>query len=1134
MKKKWLNRAFRDKTSGGRPKTFFCFIAMLLLCVLSPAAVSAQGSGGISIDRQNVPFEEIVRHIESQTDYTFMYSTETARAIGRVTVSVANADIRRALDAVLAGKPYTYQIDGNVVILSLRPQAGQQGQQTTRVRGLVTDAEGRPMIGAAVIVKGTTVGTSTDAAGRFEVNVPAGRNILVFSFIGWTTQEVDIAGRTELRVTMAEDAQAVEEVVVTGMFTKSRESYTGATVTMTDKELKAAGNSNLLTAIRNIDPSFNIMDNVEYGSDPNRLPEITMRGRTNMDFNVRDLQAESSGLRSSNIPLFILDGFEISLERVMDMDNELIQSITLLKDASATALYGARGANGIVVITSKRPEPGALRISYRGTINIEAPDFSSYNLMDSREKLEYELAAGLYNHYLGFNSTIDQLLKEKYNERLIDVERGVDTYWLKYPARTGVGNRHSVRVDGGAENFQYAGSVSYNNIAGVMKKSSRNTLSGNLVFQYDYKNLKFQNDLTISHNKSYNSPYGSFSDYSSASPLYKPYDEEGKLKKMLSDEHVHLLYPYPPRVGNPLYNASLPYRDDSQYTNIQNNFAVEWHINPELFIRGRFGFTKQDSRSDKYVSRDHTSFDTDYYTGENYKSRGSYTYGTGNSFDYEADLTLNYNKTFGGVHQLYAGFSYQFEEKKSETFSVIAMGFSATNKDNIGLAAGYPANGKPTTSEQHARRLGATLNVNYTYDRRYFADVSGKLEGSSKFGANERTAPFWSAGFGWNVHNEDFFTSSRAVNSLRFRLSYGTSGSQDFSSYQALTTYRYFSQETLKHWTGAYMMGMGNPDLTWQKTKQLNVGLETLLFDSRLRLNVDYYNKLTDALITDINIPTASGFGSYKANVGEVRNRGLEVTANVFILRNTETGLTWSVGGSLVHNQNKILKISNSLEFLNKELLEYAGPNPSFLYEEGQSMNTIFVVRSLGIDPATGKEIFLDREGNRTDAWNAQDKMACGINEPKLWGNFRTMLRWKNLTLNAVFSYRTGGYTYNQTLVDKVENINRTQAWANLDRRALYDRWQNAGDQSMYKDIRDFNETRASSRFVMKENSFRLNSVNLDYEFGAEWLRRNLQISYLTIGLYAEDVFNISSVREERGLSYPFSRKYSISISARF
>ncbi|MDR1719533.1 MAG: TonB-dependent receptor [Dysgonamonadaceae bacterium] len=508
------------------------------------------------------------------------------------------------------------------------------------------------------------------------------------------------------------------------------------------------------------------------------------------------------------------------------------------------------------------------------------------------------------------------------------------------------------------------------------------------------------------------------------------------------------------------------------------------------------------------------------------------------NFSYEGDITLNYNKTFAERHQLYTGLSFSAGDSQSETYSITAVGFSAINMANLGMAGAYPPDGKPSSTEARSRRVGSILNINYTFDSRYFADLSGKMEGSSKFGANKRTAPFWSVGLGWNLHNESFIKNNKAIDNLRLRASYGTSGSQNFSSYQALTTYRYFSQG-YEFWNGSYMIALGNSDLTWQTTKQVNLGLETTLFNRRVNIKVDFYNKLTESLLADINLPTAAGYESYKANIGEVRNRGVEMSANFFLLRDPK-GLTWSVGGNLIHNRNEILKISNALEFLNDELMTATGSNPSFLYKEGESMNTIYVVKSLGIDPATGNEIFLNKDGVRVDTWNAEDKVACGVDDPNVWGNLRTMLRWKNLTLNASFSYSLGRDIYNQTLVDKVENISTTRSgvnnpWNNLDRRALYDRWQNPGDNTYFKRITDFSTTYASSRFVMEESELRLSSLNLAYEFSPEWLRKHLKfMEYLTVSCYADDVFHLSTIKRERGTTYPFARNFSVSIATRF
>ncbi|MDR1274143.1 MAG: TonB-dependent receptor, partial [Odoribacteraceae bacterium] len=558
-------------------------------------------------------------------------------------------------------------------------------------------------------------------------------------------------------------------------------------------------------------------------------------------------------------------------------------------------------------------------------------------------------------------------------------------------------------------------------------------------------------------------------------------------------------------------------------------FSIEWEILPALLARGRVGITRQLGRGDEYLSPDHTSFDS--YTGEDYKRRGTYDYTNSESLAVEGDFTLNYNKTFNDKHLLYAGLNYSLAESKEETLVISAEGFSAANKKHLGMAAAYAQGGKPQGDEEHSRRLGGILNLNYTYDHRYFADASGKLEGSSKFGSNDRMAPFWSVGIGWNLHHESFLRDSDLFDYLRLRLSRGTTGVQNFKPYQALMTFRFFGLENYQHWQGAYLLGLGNADLSWQKTNQFNVGLEVALKNNRARLSIDFYDKLTNDMLTDINLPIASGFNSYKANVGEVRNRGVEISAHVNLINLRERNLLWSISGTLAHNKNKIMKISNSLAFLNSLLLEQSGSNPSFLYKEGESMNTLYVVRSLGIDPANGNELFLRRDGAKTYTWEASEKVPCGVNEPLAWGTFSSRFRYRGLSLNVVFGYRTGGYSYNQTLVDKVEN---NDPWRNGDRRQFTDRWQKPGDRAYFKSVRNTSYTYASSRFVMKENTLECRTVNIDYEFNPAWLAKHLSFDHLSAGIYAEDLFRVSTIKQERGLYYPFARKFSLAIAARF
>lgn len=1108
------------------------YLVLLTTFTVQASALTQQIKVTLNLEQQSVL--EIVKVLRKVSGYQFLYKVDELKKCGKRNLKVVDAEVNEVMQQLLAGTALTWRMEDNIILIKASNQENipMAPQKAKVLQGVVKDHKGTLLPGVTVLLKGTTIGGVTDVNGAFKFEVPDQKEIiLVFSFVGMKKKEVTYRGEKEMSVTLEEDIAEMDEVVVTGIFTKAKESYTGAVTTITAKELSKVGNRNILTSIRNIDPSFNIVEDINIGSDPNRLPNIMVRGNSSLDVNVRDLQSDSRSQSTANLPLFIMDGFEISLERMNDLDDNQVESISLLKDASATAMYGTRGANGVVVITTKKPEAGKLQITYKGSINIEAPDLTSYNLMNAREKLAYEKAAGLYDYV---RADDEQALIELYNTRLREIERGVNTDWLTYPVRTGVGHRHSLRLEGGSEEFRYAAAFSYNNVAGAMKGSERNTFNGNVFLSYKYKNITFQNDLQVSFNKSTNSLYGTFNDFAKVNAYWKPYDDEGNILKKLEDNQY-----YPdnniPRakqwntVYNPLWNALLPSRDDSKYTQIQNNFAIEWSILPELFVRGRVGITSQTNRFDKYVSSQNTRFDQ--YTGDDYGRKGTYTYGTGEAFNYEADFTLNYSKTFADVHQVYLGGGYNFAEKKTEDYSITAEGIANINMDFLGMATLYEKDGRPYGDEGISRRMGGILNANYTFDRRYFIDVSGKLDGSSKFGADSRFAPFWSTGIGWNIHNEHFMSQNKVLTMARLRVSYGTSGSQEFNPYQAMTTFKDYGNANYKGWYGVYLMAMGNPDLGWQTTKQLNIGTEVELFNGRIRLNADYYNKMTDDLLSDITLPSSAGFDTYKANVGKVVNRGVELSLNAYLIRNTERGLIWSVGGTLAHNKNEIKSISNSLEFLNETLLEEDKANPSFLYKEGQSMNTIFAVPSLGIDPSNGGEIYVKKDGTLTYTWDADDKVACGIAEPKIWGNLNTLLQYKGLTFNAIFSYRYGGQMYNSTLVSKVENI---IPYDNADRRAFYDRWKTPGEDALYKSVKDFSETKASSRFVMDENTLECRSLSLGYEWQSEWLKHNLRVSYLTLTGYMEDVFRISTIKQERGLSYPFSRKFSVSLMVRF
>ena len=998
---------------------------------------------------------------------------------------------------------------------------GSQQQKDRLLRGKVTDKAGDPLPGVAIQVKGTSQGVTTNADGEYYIMVKGVETpVLVFTFVGMEPQEITFEkGKHVIDVVMQESQQRLDEVVVTGIFKKAKESYTGAVTTVTKDEILAFRGQNLLQTLRSIDPSFNIVENNEFGSDPNRLPDITVRGSSSL---TTDLQELNEGVKNDlNVPLIIMDGFEISLTKLMDYNDEEIESINILKDAAATAIYGSRGANGVIVIVSKQPEAGKLKVFAQVGMTFEIPDLTSYDLMKASDKLALEYAAGLYNHTT--NPSKDIMLKEAYYKRLKAVNEGVETDWLSQPLHTGVGQNYNVRFEGGSQEFRWLASLGYKDIQGAMIGSDRKTFNGAVTLSYTYKNLIFRNQTTIGSNRSNESPYGSFSTYARQQPYNAPWDAEGKLNRYFDGWDAG-----ESKLQNPLYDATLNNLNRSGYTEIINNFSIEWKMNDALTVRGKFGISHTDNTSDRYISPESSEFKN--YTGDEVLRKGRYTLGTGKSTRYEGNLTLSYSKLFNDVHSLYAGVDASISESESYSYGFVAEGFT-NDRPYLGNALAYAANGMPSASESTTRRVGLVGNVNYVYDNRYYADFSLRTDGSSQFGSNKRFGTFWSAGIGWNLHQEKFLKGSDFLNVLRLRLSYGETGSQKFSAYQALPMFKYYDNDRYGYWGGAYLMGLGNEDLKWQVTSQYNAGLEFTILKNRIKGSLDLYTKTTTNLLSSMDLPLSTGFSSYMENIGKVKNTGFEASLSGYLVRDTERDITLMVSGKLAYNKNEIVKLSDDLKRQTAKMLE-ADADINTLYYEGRSQNSIYAVRSLGIDPSSGKEIFLDKNGNPTYDWKPSDKVYMGVAEPTYKGNAGLSFSYKDLSLNLSFGYHWGGKQYNSTLLNKVEVTTTTIKNSNVDNRVFSDRWLKDGDVVYFKGLSN-EQTRMTSRFVMSDNVFSLQSASIQYRWTADYLKQ-MGIENVRFSVNASDLFYISSVKTERGTSYPYARNVGLNVSLLF
>lgn len=1078
----------------------------LLISVLpGNASVFAQQEK-LALSSTQLTVREIFDAISSQLRYDVFYNGEQLDLNRKVKFAQQVLNLEQVLDAV-ANNRFKYTLEDRTIILT--PLTTPQTVNSVTLTGQVTDQSNTPLPGVTVLVKGTKLGTSTDPEGNFKLSLPQQENtILIFSFIGMESQEVPVGDpKKPIKVILKETAENLKEVVVTGIFTRKKESFTGSASTYTASELKTAGTQNILQSLKTLDPSFAILDNTLYGSDPNRLPNMEIRGKSSM-LGMRDeLEADP------NQPLFILDGFESSLSVINDMDINRIASITILKDAASTAIYGSKAANGVVVVETVKPQAGKLMVSYNGNANISMPDLSSYNLMNAKEKLAFEKLAGKYTP-ASWSATSEFELQKLYNQKL--AESGIDTYWLTEPLRVGVNQKHSLYIEGGEGSFLFGIGAGYNGISGVMEKSNREVISGNIDLIYRIKKFQFSNKFSMTNTKIKN-PIVDFSEYAAANPYYKKRDEEGNIGKWLENNDYT-------KAANPLWNASQNSRDEGKQLALSNYFVAEYTPLEALKVRARFGISYGNDDTEKFISRNDTRFDT-------YEILKKGTFNTTNtrSNQYEGELSVTFAKLIGR-HRLNAVLGGNLNSNKTLTQGYSAQGFPEGDFVYPSFSNGYPEGGSPTYYENTSRSMNGYFNLGYSFDDRYLMDFSLRENGSSVFGASKRYIGTWSVGLGWNLHKERFIADHLTwIDFLKLRASIGNPGNQNFSSSKTLTTFNFQLASMNYFGMGAVLNQLGNPDLDWQITLDKNIGIDMTLIDKRLNIKADYYHKVTDPLLINISMPLSSGTSSYLTNMGKQISQGLTLSASYYIIQKLDQRFSWLVRGNLRTQKTKLDKIGNKLDELNKS---GQGHN-TVRYYNGADPDDIWAVKSAGIDPSTGRELFYDKEGNYTYDFSYDNEVICGNTRPKIEGVIGTSLNYKGFSVSMNFRYQTGASVFNEALFNKVENISVSGLNKNQDKRALYERWQNPGDKVRFKDIANAASTPMSSRFIQKENVLSMESVYVGYEFYEGWIKK-IGLSNLKIQASMRDVFRASTIKSERGTLYPFARSLELGLSFNF
>ena len=1087
------------------------------VCAQEPLQLEDWQNVRVTVRVSSQPLGNVLHMVADKAGARIVYQDVTLVGIDKlITLNVEAKPLHEIIYQLIKDQnvKIRYEVNRTIVISS-----SEQKSDLIPIEGIVMAGDTKePLFGATVMIldgakSGVKEGTVTDEEGKFNLMLPYKASIKV-TFVGFESYVLQILKSSrQMKILLEPNATNIGEVVVTGLSKRSSTSFTGNYVSVKGEELRKINPNNFLKGLQFFDPSFKVVENNNRGADPNAQPEFQLRGDQSLGnvgtMNTMDLMLDNVSTRP-NTPLFVLDGFIVPMSRVLSLDPQQIENVTILKDAAATAIYGSKASNGVIVIETIVSPDGALSVSYNGGLTVQIPDLTDYVLMDAAEKLETERLAGVYPEE-------NLILMNRYNVLKRNVLVGVNTYWLSQPLRTALQNRHTLTAMGGTEVFRYTLGLNAIFSPGIMEGSSRNTSSVNFNMTYRKDKVMVGANINLSENAGKQTPYGSFSIFTRTNPYYPISD------KPILDQYIGV---GSTPIINPLYDGSVGVKDFTRSLNIATNLNFEYRMLQNLRLTEQLSYSRGIAGSERFLPASHSQFETQ----PDLTLRGSYNKSNGEMTSWSSNMGVNYNLPHD-VHLLSVFGNWIINEDRSNYVNLSANGYPDVHMDDF--IFGTKMVNDPSGTEALSRSMSLIGQLSYSYDNRYSADFNVSAEVSSRY-ADHRLSPFWSAGLRWNAYREKWLEGR--VSNLVFRATYGITGEQGSDPYQTIEFYTF--SDTMKPYTsfntlGATLRGLNNADLKWARTGNLSLGVDMGFWNNRVNASLNFYNNITHQLLVQYDLQPSTGYNSQYINAGELQNLGLDASLNVIAYQSIKERIYWILSVNGNHNKNTIRQLSDFLREINAKQLANKG-NPLPILQEGGSTTTLHMVRSLGVDPITGDEVFLTREGKKTFKWDPVDKVPVGDIRPKISGTFSSSLNWGNLSWLLGFTYKWGGVVYNQTLVDKIEN--RGIAF-NMDRRAMTDRWKTPGDLTWYKRLSTKGaQTPQSTRFLMKDNEVKLSSLTLGYSLYDDQipLLRKLFAKRINLSFTTNDLIRFSSVKMERGLDYPFSRSYTFTCSFLF
>ncbi|MFH5833842.1 TonB-dependent receptor [Halalkalibaculum sp. DA3122] len=1021
----------------------------------------------ISVEFENKPLLEALSTVAEKAGLEMVYNSKLlGTKEQKVNLNVNQGTVEKALWRTLEGTGLRFAISAGkqLVLMKMHVQETAKEQEVLleMVTGAVTDAtSGEPLPGVNVVVKGTTTGTSTDSEGEYELNVPSLQDTLVFSFIGYQTQEIPINGRSSIEVALQTQAVSGDELVVVGYGTQRRSDVTGSISSVQTEGLEYKSVSSLEGALQGQASGVFVR---QSGGALDGDFEVSIRG-------VGSVTGDSN-------PLYVVDDVPLFSGDLSTINQNDIESIEILKDASATAIYGARAANGVVLITTKSGVPGTTNLTFRSNVGFE-------KITKTLDQLSTEQQRQLFVE--AFKNS--GLPTDVFDDPSLDVWK-VDNDWQELITRTALRHEHNVSLSGGNESTTYSVSGTFLDREGVLLNTDINRYSvrANL-------NHSFNDRLDITARVSGSQQEQNVTDAQSGTY----FGGSGTLRQAI---FTHSYAPYKddegnfigPESGPPFFgNNTNPVARRLEETRTRNstrmlaNFKIDFDLTDHLTLTGSGG--------GDIVRGGNYSFLPVFRRGTNQRTEGSVNEGNVREINAVGDVTLRYSNTFSDKHSvegLIGGSIQQFEIQQN---SISASGTQINQLDQVSNQSTFNASG----SEVSSGLMSQFFRINYNYDDRYLLTGTVRRDGSSKFGPENRYGFFPSASVGWRISNEQFMSNDSAINELMLRISYGLTGNQSIGDFQYLTrvgsaNYVWGDQQSL----GGAAINLGNPNLQWEASEQFDVGIELGLYDDRVNFTLDFYDRKSRDLLIQSPIPLTAGVSQNPTvNLGSVLNRGIEFST---ITRNLIGEFSWTTNLNFTYNKNEVLDIGTNAIGEPLEVPGQAVPLPNDivnLTKAGQPVGAFYMWEFDGIwqlgeeeeadafaDAVPGDVKYVDHNGNgRLDNG---DRIFAGSPQPKYFGGMTNTFQYQGLSLSASLSYAGGHKLFNGTRnlfarsVPFVQNLAEVaDFWTPENPSNKIPRPAQGGDAARTQDL----ATAVSTRFLEDASYIRLSDVTLSFDF---------------------------------------------------